>query len=240
MREWQDIAMVAPAGDIDIATAPLLREQLDELLGAGTRRVLVSLRNVTFIDSTGLAVLVSRARRFHAAGGMLSLVGASAQVARFLQIARLMDVLHVGLAERPPVPVLEPGALPRWTRTLRTDGGMPRLAEYRHRVSELLGELPMGEEARFDAALAVGEALSNAFDHACAEGCDLTMRAYADRVVIEVRDRGCGFQIAADEEPEESEERGRGIRLMRLLVDSVEVRRRADGCGTMVRLVKLM
>ena len=36
-----------------------------------------------------------------------------------------------------------------------------------------------------------------------------------------------------------SEERGRGIKLMRMLVDNVEVARRTDGAGTRVRMVKL-
>ncbi len=68
----------------------------------------------------------------------------------------------------------------------------------------------------------------------------MSVIAYADRVVIEVRDCGCGFEIGGDEEPVESRERGRGIRLMRMLVNSVEVRRRTDVPGTEVRLIKLI
>ena len=68
----------------------------------------------------------------------------------------------------------------------------------------------------------------------------MSVIAYADRVVIEVRDCGCGFEIGDDEEPVESRERGRGIRLMRMLVNSVEVRRRTDVPGTEVRLIKLI
>ena len=240
MSELNDIALIAPTGDIDISCAPLLREQLDALIDGGTRRILVSCQNVGFIDSTGLSVLVSRARRMMLAGGLLSLVGAPAQIARFLQIARLIDVLHVGVADKPPVPVLEPGAMPLWSRCIMVDGGIPKLGEYRHRVGDLLDTLAMSEDAKFDTALAAGEALSNAFDHACCEGCAMTVHAYADRVVIEVRDCGCGFEIAAGEEPEASEERGRGIKLMRLLVDSVEVRRREDAPGTCTRLIKLL
>ena len=67
----------------------------------------------------------------------------------------------------------------------------------------------------------------------------LNARAYPDRVVIEVCDCGGGFELAPGEEVAASEERGRGITLMRMLVDSVEVRRRADVQGTMVRLIKL-
>lgn len=238
MNEWNDIAVLAPTGDIDLATVPLLREQLDALIRSRVLRVLVSCQNVSFIDSSGQALLLSRARRLQQMGGMLSLVNASAQVARFLQIACLIDVLHVSSANRPPVPVLAPGAMPLWSRTVRVKDGVEHLGEYRHRVSAELEALDMPEEARFDVALAAGEALSNAYDHGggC---CVMTMCAYPDRVVIEVSDEGTGFQIAPDEEVTPTEERGRGIRLMRMLVDGVEVRRREGGPGTVVRLIKL-
>lgn len=239
MNEWNDIAVIAPTADIDISTAPLLREQLDSLIASDVRRVIISCQNVSFIDSTGVALLLSRARRLFGCDGMLSIVNASEQVARFLQIARLVDVLHVTVADKPPIPTLAPDALPLWSKTTRVCDGVEHLGEYRHRVAEMLADLGMSEDARFDTALAVGEALSNAYDHADG-GCVMTLQTYADRVVVEVRDRGCGFEISDDEEPEASEERGRGIKLMRMLVDSVEVRRRKDAQGTCVRLIKLL
>lgn len=239
MNEWNDIAVIAPAHDIDIVTVPLLREQVDSLLEAGLRRILVNCQGVSFIDSTGLAFLLSCARRLAKLGGLLSLVNASAYVVRFLQIARLIDALHVTAADKPPIPVQSADESPRWSKTLSVSEGIENLPYYRHRVSEMLSDLPLSAEARFDTALAAGEALSNAYDHACGCSCSLTMRAYRDRVVIEVSDRGCGFEIADDEEVEASEFRGRGIKLMRMLVDSVEVIRRQGGHGTTVRLIKM-
>lgn len=240
MREWSDIAVLAPAADIDIASVPRLREEMDALIAAGTRRILVNCSNVSFIDSTGLAFLLSRARRLMQAEGMLSLVNASSDVARFIQIARLTGVLHVTLAQRPSVPVLAPGQAPLWSRSIAVREGVENLGYYRHRVVEMLGQLQMTRDAVYDTALAVGEALGNAYDHAGGVGCTLSVRAYIDRVVIEVADQGAGFEIAPDEEPEESEERGRGIKLMRLLMDGVEVHRRVDTSGTLVRLIKLI
>ncbi|OUO21676.1 anti-sigma factor antagonist [Collinsella sp. An307] len=239
MREWMDIAVLAPVSDIDIATVPGLRSEVDSLIAAGTRRILLNCENVTFIDSTGLAFLLSRARRLIQEGGMLSLVNVSAEVSRFLQIARLISVLHVTARDRPPVPVLSPGTLPVWSRSISVAEGIEHLGLYRHRVVELLETLPLGRDAVYDTALAAGEALGNAYDHAGAAGCMLNVRAYEDRVVIEVCDCGGGFEIAPDEDVAESEERGRGIKLMRMLVDSAEVKRRADVQGTMVRLIKL-
>ena len=240
MREWMDIAVITPPGDIDISSVGALRAQFDGLAKGGTRRVVVNCQRVGFIDSTGLAFLVSRARELMREDGMLSLVNASGHLARFLQIARLTDALHVSLANRPPVPVLAPGATPQWSRSIAVKPGVEHLGRYRHRVVELLSGLPMASDAVYDTALAVGEALGHAYDHAGGAGCVMNVRAYRDRVVIEVCDEGCGFEIADDEEPSSTEERGRGIKLMRMLVDSVEVRRRTDAPGTMVRLIKLL
>ena len=241
MSEWNDIAVIAPSRDIDIATVPYLRDRVDGLLDAGMRRVLFNCQNVTFIDSTGLAFLLSCARALAKRDGLLSLVNASPAVVRFIQIARLLDVLHVSAARKAPVPVLEPGAEPLWSKSVLVREGAEHLGYYRHRLVDMLSALPLSRDDCFDTALAAGEALSNAYDHACgACGCTLTVHAYADRVVIEVRDCGRGYEIAPDEEPECTEDRGRGIRLMRMLVDSVEVRRRTDAPGTLVRLLKLI
>lgn len=240
MNEWNDIAVIAPASDIDISTVPALRERLDALIGSGVRRIIFNCQHVDFIDSTGLAFLLSLVRRLGRCEGMLSLVNASASVTRFLSIARLLDVLHVSAADKPPVPVLDPSVPALWSKTISVREGIENLGYYRHRIVDMLSTLPLGRDECFDTALAAGEALSNAYDHAGGCGCLLTVHAFPDRVVIEVRDEGCGFEVSADEEPVASEERGRGIKLMRMLVDSVEVRRRDDARGTMVRLVKLL
>ena len=49
MNEWNDIAVIAPTTDIDLASVPRLREQVDALIDSGVRRVLVNCQNVTFI-----------------------------------------------------------------------------------------------------------------------------------------------------------------------------------------------
>jgi anti-sigma B factor antagonist len=50
---------VAPVGELDLATAPELRATIDELLGAGFDDVVVDLAGVTFLDSSGLHVLLA-------------------------------------------------------------------------------------------------------------------------------------------------------------------------------------
>ena len=62
MNEWNDIAVLTPPGDVDIASVPVLRRRLDNLIDRGVRRVVINCQAVGFIDSTGLAFLLTRAR----------------------------------------------------------------------------------------------------------------------------------------------------------------------------------
>ena len=238
MNEWNDIAVVTPPGDIDIASVPVLRDRVDAMIRRGVRRIIVNCQSVEFIDSTGLAFLLTRARELMRREGLLSLVNASRDVLRFLGIARLVDILHATGEEREPLPVLDASEAPVWSKSVSVREGVENLPHYRHRVASLLEELPLSRDERYDVALATGEALGNAYDHAGGTGCVLTVRAYRDRVVIEVVDGGAGYALAADEVPDEREERGRGIKLMRLLVDSVDVSRRTGRRGTCVTLTK--
>lgn len=179
MNEWNDIAVLTPPGDIDIATVPALRRRLDALIGRGVRRVVINCQAVSFIDSTGLAFLLTRARELMRREGLLSLVNASGEVVRFLEIARLVDILHVAGSARESIPAIPVGELPRWSKSVEVRQGIENLPYYRHRIAELLESLPLRRDERYDVALASGEALGNAYDHAGGIGCVLTVQAYA-------------------------------------------------------------
>lgn len=77
-------------GDLDIASAPELREQLLVLLDRRTPSCLiVDLAELDFIDSSGAAVLVNTDRRARLLGCTLALVAPQAAVSRVLQISGL-------------------------------------------------------------------------------------------------------------------------------------------------------
>jgi stage II sporulation protein AA (anti-sigma F factor antagonist) len=77
-------------GGLDFAYADGLRE----VFGSITERdVVVDLRRLTFIDSTGLSVLLSARRTLRDVGGSLSICGASGLVRRVFEAAELADVL---------------------------------------------------------------------------------------------------------------------------------------------------
>jgi anti-sigma B factor antagonist len=63
LEQTSEISVVRAAGEIDIVTAPKLRDCLAEIPD-GTRTVIVDLSDVSFLDSTGLSVLVAGWKRF--------------------------------------------------------------------------------------------------------------------------------------------------------------------------------
>jgi anti-sigma B factor antagonist len=60
-------------GEVDVATAPALRDELYRLIDRGTRRIVVDLGGMEFIDSTGLGVFVGALKRSREGGGELEL-----------------------------------------------------------------------------------------------------------------------------------------------------------------------
>lgn len=242
MERVDDILMLPVEGDLDVATVPPLSVLLERRLAAGCQRIILNLAKTTFVDSMGMGLILRLAREMHEHGGLLSLVNVSDSVYRALCIARIVDFVPVsGASPKPPIPALDPTVRALWHGTMRVD--RTRLACARDRLGELLRQTDLTPDEVFDLTLAGGEALGNAVDHTDAEGVLLTVSVYPDRVMVEVTDCGEGFELAPDEEPPDCGEgamRGRGIKLMRMLADSVDIRRKHAGKGTVVRLVKLV
>lgn len=79
-------------GEVDVYTAPRLRERLVELVDAGARDIVVDLGRVDFLDSTGLGVLVGALKRLRAAGGTFAVVCAKEPLLKVFRITALDQV----------------------------------------------------------------------------------------------------------------------------------------------------
>lgn len=88
-----DDGEVVLTGELDVATGPLLDARLESCADADT--VTIDLVGVTFIDSSGLRVLIEHHQRLQDGGGELRLVRVSEPVARLLEIAGLSHHLNV-------------------------------------------------------------------------------------------------------------------------------------------------
>ncbi len=89
------VPVLAVAGEVDVSTAPRLRQELVELAAAGNERVVVDLGQVEFLDSTGLGILVSGLKRFRTLGGDLLLVCTQPRVLKVFEITGLTRVFSI-------------------------------------------------------------------------------------------------------------------------------------------------
>jgi anti-sigma B factor antagonist len=87
--------IVALDGEVDVYTAPALRERLIEASESGCETVVVDMRDVDFIDSSGLGVLVSALKRVREHDGQLRIVTAKEPILKIFRITGLDRVFEL-------------------------------------------------------------------------------------------------------------------------------------------------
>ena len=90
-----DTALISLAGEVDLYTAPEFKQQLLEVIGQGSKTVLVDLTDTTFIDSTTLGVLVGGVKRLRSNDGQLSLVCSDRNITKIFEITGLDRVFTI-------------------------------------------------------------------------------------------------------------------------------------------------
>ncbi len=107
--------VAALSGELDIASAPVLREQLLDVLGPKASKLIVDLSQVSFCDASGLTVLIGTNRRARLLGGFLRLAAPAPPVAWALRITGLdlqLDIfptLAAAIAGAPASPRIADG-----------------------------------------------------------------------------------------------------------------------------------
>jgi anti-sigma B factor antagonist len=89
------IEIVEVEGEIDVYTAPRLRELLIELVNNGHYQLVVNMEKVEFLDSTGLGVLVGGLKRVRAHDGSLDLVCTQERILKIFRITGLTKVFGI-------------------------------------------------------------------------------------------------------------------------------------------------
>jgi anti-sigma B factor antagonist len=91
-----DTVTVSIAGEVDLLRAPTLATVLRDLLRTpGYLRIAVDLRGVSFMDSTGIQILVAAYTDAAAAGRTLRVIGVSPPVRRILRLTGVLTTLGV-------------------------------------------------------------------------------------------------------------------------------------------------
>ena len=92
-------AVIVVSGELDLASSPALEDVLADVQTTDVVLVILDLRKLEFMDSTGLSVVVKAHRRFRSTGRRLALVKGSQQIQRLLDLTGVAEKLM--LADTP-------------------------------------------------------------------------------------------------------------------------------------------
>ncbi len=97
--------VVQVAGEVDVHSAPQLREMLAELIREGHHHLVVDMEQVAFLDSTGLSVLVGALKKVRAHDGSVRVVCTHERIIKIFRITGLTNVfpIHASIDEVTPL-----------------------------------------------------------------------------------------------------------------------------------------
>lgn len=87
---------VVPSGELDVASRGVLAAQLDELWQSGWSEIVVDLRELTFMDSSGVHLLLAHHRRASETGARFVMIDGHEPISRTLQLCGVYDMLDRG------------------------------------------------------------------------------------------------------------------------------------------------
>ena len=95
VTDYSGYSLVTVTGEVDVTTGFRLREPLHDLIDRAIRHHVVDLRAVTFLDSTGLGILVGDHKRLRERGGSLQVVCAPGLVSRVFRLTGVDRIVPV-------------------------------------------------------------------------------------------------------------------------------------------------
>ncbi len=94
-NQVEGATIIAVGGEIDVYTAPKLRDKITELVADGVYDIIVDMEAVEFLDSTGLGVLVGGLKKVRAHDGSLQLICTQDRLLKIFRITGLAKVFVI-------------------------------------------------------------------------------------------------------------------------------------------------
>lgn len=229
--------------EVYFKNTPDLKKAIRYLIDKGYTDLHLNCSELEFIDSSGISVLINAWKAANAVGGYVRLFYPPDQFLRILGLTGLEEYFEIVSSNiKSPVSIQDTGKI--WDHYKFVVPARPDVvSSIRSRIAHFAGMMGFQKEQIDDIELAVGEAASNSVRHGSPNGencrIEVLCERHEDRIVIEIKDEGCGFDLSSrpDIIPDKLQEGGRGIFFMRILMDKADFR---FGRGTTVRLVKYL
>ncbi|MBU9723805.1 MULTISPECIES: STAS domain-containing protein [Bacillaceae] len=103
LQEGKKESVLYLDGEVDVYTAPNLKESLYPLAEESGKKVIVDLKNVNYIDSTGLGIFIGALKATDKSNSKLVIRGVDARVKRLFEITGLNEVMDIVSDQREEV-----------------------------------------------------------------------------------------------------------------------------------------
>lgn len=232
--------------DLDVSNILDIEKHFNDLVAQGVRTVTLDFSSVSYLGSTGIKLILRMYRFIAHAGGTLIIDSANETVLGILSLVGMFEGVpgaEKNLKKR-HCRIVRFGEVPLKTWSFKVPDDLDQMWRIRERLIGYITPLGFDETTLFNIKTAFGEALTNALVHGrstCGRAeVVVAVVIYTNGLVIEVRDKGCRFdeRLVSEVVPEFAT-CGRGLKMMRLLIDYVDVDYCVDG-GMLVRLVKYL
>lgn len=100
--------VLAVRGEIDLFTAPELKQVLAEAIEGGRIRIIVDLTDTTFLDSTALGVLIGAVKRLRSRDGALAIVNVDDNIAKTFEITGLDQIFTIVPTREEAIDAVDP------------------------------------------------------------------------------------------------------------------------------------
>lgn len=108
MEHGSKALIVRLKGELDHHTAEIVKSRMEEAIGrSGTNHVIVNMRDLKFMDSSGLGVILGRYKQINSKGGKMILCDVSPSVYRLFEMSGLFKILSIQENERQAISSLE-------------------------------------------------------------------------------------------------------------------------------------
>jgi anti-sigma B factor antagonist len=107
-----DRHVVAVRGEIDLFTAPELKQKLTDAIEGGKSRIVVDLTDTSFLDSTALGVLIGAVKRLRSRDGALVIVNVDQNIAKTFEITGLDQIFTILSTRDDAIAALDDAASP--------------------------------------------------------------------------------------------------------------------------------
>ena len=94
-RESGDIVIFDINGEIDLYNAPEIKEKIKEEMNKNKVNIIINLDKVSYIDSSGIGVLISSLSNLKKVGGALKLINVYASVRKVFELTKLTSFFDI-------------------------------------------------------------------------------------------------------------------------------------------------